>query len=85
MTVVSGSRLHSLWGPRHRTCARIEGDGWVTDPSGAGQRVDEDGVWTLPVSRTQRATPWTAQERAAHKRPHALARELDSGPEHRRQ
>src|SRR5688572_29769428 len=41
------------------------------------------GVWTLPVCRGERATPWTAQQRAAHKRPHASTSELDSGPQHR--
>jgi hypothetical protein len=83
---VSGLRLHSLWGPRACVRARIDDEDWVIDPRRVRTGVRKGSrVWTLPVCREERATPWTAHRTRGPQRPHALSiAELDSGPQHRR-
>jgi transposase len=55
---VSGSRRHSLWGPRACVRARIEGEDWVTDPRRLRTRVRRPETAAIRVlDRPYRCTP----------------------------
>lgn len=51
-TTVSGSRLHSLRGPRHQACARIEGD------AGSGIQRAPDSAWRARANMRMAYDRW---------------------------
>ena len=83
--LVSGLRLHSLWGPRACVRARIEGEDWVTDPDVARTRVSRGTAYGRCPCDATNANHGPRTERAAHSaHTHHTHTELDSGPQHRR-